>query len=837
MESRRGKIVTFYSYKGGTGRSMMLANVAWSLAEAGKSVLVVDWDLEAPGLHRYFAPFLRDPQLRSSDGIIDMVICYSTAVLGSKAEDSADPAWMAKQANILRYAVSLRRDDWWMQQGSIDFVGAGRQGPSYGTRVNTFDWRSFYERYDGKAFFDAVRDSMCREYDYVFVDSRTGVSDTSGICTIQLPDILVPCFTMNNQSMEGIGGVLGSVLAQRSGTLPEIYPVPMRIDTSEKQKLDSRMDYAQSRFGQFPARLSGPERRRYWGEIAVPYVPYYAYEELLAAFADRPERSSSILASTLRLASYIVEEPIAGGVVPESQRRQVLAEYAQRTAQPVAESEIAQAAESAWERLAVEERERTLVELSRLVRIAPEAEGGGKSRLSTARQDLDLSPHALQVLTAAGVLLVSTDASIDTVELAQDALLSDWPRLTAFLDSERAFLVWRAHLKALMTDWVLHPADPEALLTGPSLADAERWLAERPAYLSAKESAFIQASLRAKKKRRARLYASAGVTLALLTVLFGTFLWQRQKAESAQSALLILDRAESAVEAGNDSLAYDLFNRYSAAAPRAPEGYAGRAAIEARWGQYGAAVRSYSAAVSHSPNPAYLVGRGDAYSRLNRPREAIADYERALATAQSASTYDAKGQAQAALGDTAAALRSYSQALTLDSTYAQAAFDRGVLHAARGRKLAAIEDFRTASQTTSDVVLAIAAQSRIAALEGPSQISKPVVPPRSRASVVVNYTRIDDRSAALSVASQLRAAGFNAHVGLELDGIGSGFVVYADRRLAGSAARVGELTSRSLASRGVVTQLDLRRMSAMQDSSDIAVLLPRLGADAVQNAE
>ena len=53
-----GKIVTFYSFKGGTGRTMALANVAWILASNGLKVLVVDWDLDSPGLHRYFHPFL-----------------------------------------------------------------------------------------------------------------------------------------------------------------------------------------------------------------------------------------------------------------------------------------------------------------------------------------------------------------------------------------------------------------------------------------------------------------------------------------------------------------------------------------------------------------------------------------------------------------------------------------------------------------------------------------------------------------------------------------------------------------------------------------------------------
>jgi cellulose biosynthesis protein BcsQ len=54
-----GKIITFYSYKGGTGRTMALANVACLLAKrhkerTSKGVLMIDWDLEAPGLHRFF---------------------------------------------------------------------------------------------------------------------------------------------------------------------------------------------------------------------------------------------------------------------------------------------------------------------------------------------------------------------------------------------------------------------------------------------------------------------------------------------------------------------------------------------------------------------------------------------------------------------------------------------------------------------------------------------------------------------------------------------------------------------------------------------------------------
>jgi MinD-like ATPase involved in chromosome partitioning or flagellar assembly len=54
MGSAGGAIVTFYSYKGGVGRTMALANVAVQLSRKGSRVLMVDWDLEGPGLVNLF---------------------------------------------------------------------------------------------------------------------------------------------------------------------------------------------------------------------------------------------------------------------------------------------------------------------------------------------------------------------------------------------------------------------------------------------------------------------------------------------------------------------------------------------------------------------------------------------------------------------------------------------------------------------------------------------------------------------------------------------------------------------------------------------------------------
>src|SRR5947208_1482236 len=100
-----GRIITFYSYKGGTGRSMALSNVAWILASQGKRVLAVDWDLEAPGLHRYFRPFLPDPELSETPGLIDFFAEFvegsrQQALSPTSEETDSDP-WFEEYTDLL----------------------------------------------------------------------------------------------------------------------------------------------------------------------------------------------------------------------------------------------------------------------------------------------------------------------------------------------------------------------------------------------------------------------------------------------------------------------------------------------------------------------------------------------------------------------------------------------------------------------------------------------------------------------------------------------------------------------------------------------------------------
>ena len=304
-----GEIITFYSFKGGTGRSMALANVAWILACNGKKVLVIDWDLEAPGMHRYFRPFLPDPDLTSSRGLIDFVIEYALkAVTPASKSPDLGQKWYAPFTDIISYAYSL---EWSFPDGAtIDFVPAGKQDASYARNVNSFNWENLYESLGGYSFFEEVRQKVSESYDYVLIDSRTGVSDTSGICTIQMPDTMVVCFTLNNQSIEGASAIAQTVVEKRrqnANSRPlRILPVPTRLRHSEVELLARRERYAQVRFESFVSDMTA-----YWPSVGVPDVDYYTYEEVLAVFRDAPGKADTVLAAFERLTGLITNNGVS----------------------------------------------------------------------------------------------------------------------------------------------------------------------------------------------------------------------------------------------------------------------------------------------------------------------------------------------------------------------------------------------------------------------------------------------------------------------------------------------------------------------------------------------
>jgi MinD-like ATPase involved in chromosome partitioning or flagellar assembly len=318
-----GEVTTFYSYKGGTGRTFVLANVAFLLASQGKRVCVLDWDLEAPGLHRFFRPFLEDSELEITEGLIDW-LWDKTAYQLSGTESSRD------RALLEYYIVSLYSPQWELPNGGcLDFLPAGRQDSEYAKRVTSFDWNAFYDRLGGAGIIDEARNYLKANYDHVLIDSRTGLSDTSGICTIDLPDQLVACYTLNRQSIDGVRRILRTVQDRRGDRPLRIFPLATRLDTFEKNKLEAALRIARPLFREYTSEQAAP--RGYWDDMEVSYWPFYAFEECVALFAEEPESQSksSMLRSMCGITSrvFLNGSPVEPPHISLGARRRIMASY------------------------------------------------------------------------------------------------------------------------------------------------------------------------------------------------------------------------------------------------------------------------------------------------------------------------------------------------------------------------------------------------------------------------------------------------------------------------------------------------------------------------------
>ncbi len=65
------------------------------------------------------------------------------------------------------------------------------------------DYGSFYEENGGGDFLEEMRAYWINAYDIVLIDSRTGLTDSGGVCSIQMPDAVVMLFTATDQGFQG----------------------------------------------------------------------------------------------------------------------------------------------------------------------------------------------------------------------------------------------------------------------------------------------------------------------------------------------------------------------------------------------------------------------------------------------------------------------------------------------------------------------------------------------------------------------------------------------------------------------------------------------------------
>jgi eukaryotic-like serine/threonine-protein kinase len=225
------EVITFYSYKGGTGRTMALANIACLLGQGltdGKRVLAIDWDLEAPGLHHYLAGQGDSDALCQRAGVVELFTSLQKELNKADDTNNEEDSISKTMVDAIPIADFIRP----ALAPNVDLMPAGCMDEKYQSRLIALDWEGMYKRCPG--IYRSFARRLAREYAMVLLDSRTGMTDISGICTTLLPDKLVVVFTPNRQSLTGIEALIRRSTEYRQGSKDlrplMVYPLPSRID-------------------------------------------------------------------------------------------------------------------------------------------------------------------------------------------------------------------------------------------------------------------------------------------------------------------------------------------------------------------------------------------------------------------------------------------------------------------------------------------------------------------------------------------------------------------------------------------------------------------------------
>lgn len=209
--------VAFYSYKGGTGRTLLLAITARFLAISGRRVVALDLDLEAPGLHHKLGNpnVLSRAQPGTLSGAVEVLLDILEREPGSR--------------NVRLPAVEVDLPA--RTGGSLLLIPAG-SAPSHAY------WEAL-ERLNGAArshrrnggLLEAVLELQARIADefapeFLLVDSRTGITELGGMATSIMADRVVCLTTMAPESIEGT-----RVVAEALRAAPRLASQkPLRLD-------------------------------------------------------------------------------------------------------------------------------------------------------------------------------------------------------------------------------------------------------------------------------------------------------------------------------------------------------------------------------------------------------------------------------------------------------------------------------------------------------------------------------------------------------------------------------------------------------------------------------
>ena len=174
--------VVFFSIKGGVGRSTAMAATAWSLAQSGKRVLVLDLDLESPGLSSSLLPSDRRPTFGVTDWLVEDLVDNGDAVLmdmiasSTLSHDGDIYVVPAHGVNPGEYVSKLGRA--WMPK-----VAADGQRESWSQRL--------------QRLLNTLEEKL--KPDLILIDSRAGIDEVASACVTDLGATLVLLFAIEGE--------------------------------------------------------------------------------------------------------------------------------------------------------------------------------------------------------------------------------------------------------------------------------------------------------------------------------------------------------------------------------------------------------------------------------------------------------------------------------------------------------------------------------------------------------------------------------------------------------------------------------------------------------------
>ena len=223
---KKAKVITFYSFKGGTGRSLALANIAAYLERFKFKVCIVDMDIEAPGIHyKFMKP--DDPRIETMQGVVDYIDSFTENHLPPRNTDD--------------YLIDLSDHITLMPSGNV-------RSADYWKKLYRIDWNSMLYKEDSQGvllLLDLIGrlKKNQRDFDYILIDARAGITPLSGLSSYALNDALVVFLTTSPESMEGTRQTLRNVILtrQEDGLTPlQITAVLTRFDRDADEDEETR---------------------------------------------------------------------------------------------------------------------------------------------------------------------------------------------------------------------------------------------------------------------------------------------------------------------------------------------------------------------------------------------------------------------------------------------------------------------------------------------------------------------------------------------------------------------------------------------------------------------